>query len=183
MKRPTLPPQDFRALAGRAVDEAARFLSELETRSSKLKEQERVIGRQKGSGAPNGYSDEFAPVDFSIKDADGNPLVDVDAPSDEKRSTPHQPWLKHERALKLKPGEIAPVEIEIWPSSTMFRAGETLQLEIQGGSFTYTRSNPLPLRHGRICTGHDETVNAGTHTIHCGDKYYSHLLVPVIPQS
>ena len=31
--------------------------------------------------------------------------------------------------------------------------------------------------------GHDETVNAGTHTIHCGDKYYSHLLVPVIPQS
>ena len=102
---------------------------------------------------------------------------------DEKRSTPHQPWLKHERALKLKPGEIAPVEIEIWPSSTMFRAGETLQLEIQGGSFTYTRSNPLPLKHGRICTGHDETVNAGTHTIHCGDKYYSHLLVPVIPQS
>jgi deferrochelatase/peroxidase EfeB len=44
-----------------------------------LKEQERVIGRQKGSGAPNGYGDEFAPVDFNIKDADGNPLVDVDA--------------------------------------------------------------------------------------------------------
>jgi deferrochelatase/peroxidase EfeB len=44
-----------------------------------LKEQERVIGRQKGSGAPNGYEDEFAPVDFNIKDADGNPLVDVDA--------------------------------------------------------------------------------------------------------
>jgi deferrochelatase/peroxidase EfeB len=44
-----------------------------------LKEQERVIGRQKGTGAPNGYGDEFAPVDFNIKDADGNPLVDVDA--------------------------------------------------------------------------------------------------------
>jgi deferrochelatase/peroxidase EfeB len=44
-----------------------------------LKEQERVIGRQKGSGAPNGYGDEFAPVDFNIKDADGIPLVDVDA--------------------------------------------------------------------------------------------------------
>jgi hypothetical protein len=102
---------------------------------------------------------------------------------DPTRSTPHQPWLKHERALKLKPGEIVPVEIEIWPSSTLFRAGETLQLEVQGGSFTYTRSNPLPLKHGRICTGHDETVNAGTHTIHCGDKYDSHLLVPVIPQS
>jgi deferrochelatase/peroxidase EfeB len=44
-----------------------------------LREQERVIGRQKGSGAPNGYDDEFAPVDFNIKDAQGNPLVDVDA--------------------------------------------------------------------------------------------------------
>jgi deferrochelatase/peroxidase EfeB len=44
-----------------------------------LLEQERVIGRQKGSGAPNGYDDEFAPVDFNIKDAKGNPLVDVDA--------------------------------------------------------------------------------------------------------
>ena len=44
-----------------------------------LKEQERVIGRQKGTGAPNGYSDEFEPVDLNIKDADGKPLIDVDA--------------------------------------------------------------------------------------------------------
>jgi deferrochelatase/peroxidase EfeB len=44
-----------------------------------LKEQERVIGRQKGTGAPNGYNDEFAPVNFNIKDAKGTPLVDVDA--------------------------------------------------------------------------------------------------------
>ena len=36
-----------------------------------LLEQERVIGRQKGSGAPNGYDDEFQPVDFDIKDAKG----------------------------------------------------------------------------------------------------------------
>jgi hypothetical protein len=38
----------------------------------------------------------------------------------------------------------------------------------------------LPLKHGRICTGHDETINAGRHTIHCGEGYDSHLLVPVI---
>lgn len=44
-----------------------------------LLEQERVIGRRKGSGAPNGYDDEFALVDFESKGADGNPLVDVDA--------------------------------------------------------------------------------------------------------
>jgi deferrochelatase/peroxidase EfeB len=44
-----------------------------------LLEQERVIGRQKGSGAPNGYDDEFEPMDFNIKNPDGTPLVDVDA--------------------------------------------------------------------------------------------------------
>jgi deferrochelatase/peroxidase EfeB len=44
-----------------------------------LLEQERVIGRQKGSGAPNGCQDEFETLDFDSKDAKGNPLIDVDA--------------------------------------------------------------------------------------------------------
>ena len=44
-----------------------------------LLEQERVIGRQKGSGAPNGYRDEFAPLDFDSTGKDGQPLIDRDA--------------------------------------------------------------------------------------------------------
>jgi deferrochelatase/peroxidase EfeB len=44
-----------------------------------LLEQERVIGRHKGSGAPNGHRDEFEELDFDSKDADGKPLIDVDA--------------------------------------------------------------------------------------------------------
>jgi deferrochelatase/peroxidase EfeB len=44
-----------------------------------LKEHERVIGRQKGSGAPNGYNGEFDTVNLDIKGPDGAPLVDVDA--------------------------------------------------------------------------------------------------------
>jgi len=100
---------------------------------------------------------------------------------DPQRSTPYQPWLKHQRALKLTPGEIVAVEIEIWPSSTLFRAGESLRLDVQGGSFSYTRSNPLPLKHGRISTEHSETLNTGRHTIYCGARYDSHLLLPVVP--
>jgi predicted acyl esterase len=100
---------------------------------------------------------------------------------DEKRSTPYQPWLKHQRALMLKPGEIVPVEIEIWPTSIFFHKGESLQVIVQGGEITYERSNPLPLKHGRICTGHSETINQGNHTIHAGPEHDSHLLVPVIP--
>ena len=91
-------------------------------------------------------------------------------------------WLKHQRALKLEPGEIVPVEIEIWPSSTLFRQGETLQLTVQGGDFSYTKSNPLPVEHGRIPVSHARTVNRGRHTLHTGGRYDSHLLVPVIPQ-
>jgi deferrochelatase/peroxidase EfeB len=44
-----------------------------------LLEQERVIGRQKGSGAPNGLHDEFQPLNFDIKGKDDKPLIDVDA--------------------------------------------------------------------------------------------------------
>jgi deferrochelatase/peroxidase EfeB len=44
-----------------------------------LLEQQRVIGRQKGSGAPNGYRDEFDALDFDSKGGDGNPFIDVNA--------------------------------------------------------------------------------------------------------
>lgn len=44
-----------------------------------LHEQERVIGRSKGSGAPLGHTDEFATLDFTGKDKDGDPLLDVDS--------------------------------------------------------------------------------------------------------
>ncbi len=44
-----------------------------------LLEQERVIGRHKGSGAPIGYPEEFDELDLATKKSDGKPLIDVDA--------------------------------------------------------------------------------------------------------
>ncbi|MDH6198931.1 deferrochelatase/peroxidase EfeB [Mycobacterium frederiksbergense] len=44
-----------------------------------LHEQERVVGRQKGSGAPHGLQDEFDELDLDIADAKGNPLIDAAA--------------------------------------------------------------------------------------------------------
>lgn len=44
-----------------------------------LLEQERVIGRLKGSGAPIGSEDEFAPIDFDASGDDGKPLIDPDS--------------------------------------------------------------------------------------------------------
>ena len=51
---------------------------------------------------------------------------------DAERSTPQRPWLAHRRQLKLRPGVPVPVDIEIWPSSTRFAAGEKLRVVVQG---------------------------------------------------
>jgi deferrochelatase/peroxidase EfeB len=44
-----------------------------------LLEQERVIGRLKGTGAPIGYANEFDALDLTTKSSKGTPLIDVDA--------------------------------------------------------------------------------------------------------
>ena len=94
---------------------------------------------------------------------------------DPERSTPQQPWLRHQRLLKLKRGVPVPVEIEIWPSSTRFERGETLRVVVQGSDiYRYAR--------WMVRAGHPRTINAGTHVIRTGGRYDSHLLVPVIPQ-
>ena len=92
---------------------------------------------------------------------------------DEQRSTPFQPVLLHRRELKMTVGDIVPMEIEIWPSGTLFRAGETLRLVIQGRDI-YDYPKPV------MCDRHEDTVNAGNHIIYTGGKYDSHLLLPVV---
>ena len=89
---------------------------------------------------------------------------------DEQRSKPWQPYLIHTQVLKIKPGEIVPVDIEILPSGTLFEKGSTLRLVVQGSDIV---PNPV-LRH-------DALVNKGTHTLHAGGQYDSQLLIPVIP--
>jgi predicted acyl esterase len=90
---------------------------------------------------------------------------------DPERSTPWQPFLKHEREWRISPEEIVPVEIEILPSSTLFAANETLRLVIQGRDVF---SNAM--HH------HRELCNQGNHTIHTGGHHDSHLLLPIIPR-
>jgi hypothetical protein len=93
---------------------------------------------------------------------------------DPRRSTPERPWHTHRREQRLEPGEIVPVEIEIWPSGTRFAPGEQLLVVVQGSD---VQSYPP----GVVAMGHSATRNSGTHVIHAGGRYDSHLLVPVIP--
>jgi hypothetical protein len=93
---------------------------------------------------------------------------------DPELSTPLRPWHPHTREERLTPGEVVPVDIEIWPSGTRFLAGESLRLVIQGHD-VYDYPPPI------VKMFHSKTRNAGTHIIHTGAQYDSHLLVPVIP--
>jgi predicted acyl esterase len=94
---------------------------------------------------------------------------------DPLRSRPEQPVHPHTREERLERGEIVPVEIEIWPFSTLFRAGERLRVVVKGRDI-YAEAPPT-----QPFALHQETRNAGFHVIHTGGAYDSHLLVPEIP--
>lgn len=91
---------------------------------------------------------------------------------DEKLATEHQPTLAHKRSLKLQPGEVVPVDIEIWPMSKFFHAGERIRVEVAGqylrdpGWFEYFAW---------------DTDNKGDHVIHTGGQFDSYFEIPVIP--
>jgi predicted acyl esterase len=92
---------------------------------------------------------------------------------DTAASTDHQPVLAHRRELKVQPGEVVPVEIEILPSGTHFEAGSTLRLVIKGRDI-YAFPKPSLYMH------HEDTVNRGVHLIHTGGPTDSFLLIPLV---
>jgi hypothetical protein len=97
--------------------------------------------------------------------------------TDPARSTELQPFHRHEHEDLLEPGAVVPLDIEFWPSSTRFRAGETLRLIVQGTDIHNEGAPNLPFAR------HERTRNRGRHILHGGDGRDSHLLLPVIPQS
>ena len=67
------------------------------------------------------------------------------------------------------------VEIEIWPSSTLFEGGEKLQVVVQGSDiYSYRMPKSQIIEHR-------STVNKGEHVIQPAASTILILLVPVIP--
>jgi uncharacterized protein len=86
-------------------------------------------------------------------------------------SLPGRPYHRHQRRLFLKPGEIVEVQVEIWPTSMVFRKGHRIRLDVQP-------------RDGTGSAGYmhyHADYNTGTNTIHAGGARASYLLLPVIP--
>ncbi|WP_261562582.1 Dyp-type peroxidase, partial [Frankia tisae] len=80
---PAPPPQlaDLPAFTGDALDPAVSGgdLCVQSCADDPQTEQERVIGRGKGSGSPPGRNDEFDPLDLTAKGSDGELLIDSTA--------------------------------------------------------------------------------------------------------
>lgn len=129
---------------------------------------------------------------------------------DTLRTTEAEPYYPFTTVQKLKPGEIVPVEIEIWPMGLFFEKGEILQLTVGAyqpekaaipfGSahitvpkedFTYMPGQQPEMMtlggNANECADPAEVVtspathNVGRHCIYTGGRYDSYLYIPEIP--
>ncbi len=91
---------------------------------------------------------------------------------DPELSTSYNPVMAHKRELKLQPGEIVPVDIEIYPHSRIWHKGQKLRVEIAG---RYIRDENW------FTNFPYETDNKGNHIIYTGGQYESWLQIPVVP--
>ena len=112
---------------------------------------------------------------------------------DKKLSTDYRPYHTHDEAQPLKPGEIVPLDIELWPTSIVVPAGHRIALTVRGRDYEYAKSTGARLSNFknelRGCGPflHDDprdrppAVFGGTTTLHFGPDRQAYVLVPVIP--
>ncbi len=90
---------------------------------------------------------------------------------DKKLSLPYRPYHTHDERLLLKPGQIVPVQVEVWPTCMVFAKGHRIRLDIQPrdgiGAAPYTH--------------YSADYNTGTNIIYTGANTASHILLPIIP--
>lgn len=97
--------------------------------------------------------------------------------TDPERSTEWRPWHTHDDVQKLEPGQVYPLDVEIWPTSMVFPKGWRLSLTVQGHDYIVTA--PGRMRHDHP---EDRPVEAfgGVTTLHTGGEHASHLVMPLI---
>lgn len=98
--------------------------------------------------------------------------------TDPRQSLPYRPWHTHDEVQKLRPGEVVPLEVEIWPTSMVFPRGWRLVLTVQGHDFVV--APPGRMRHDHPQDRPAEEFG-GANTIHTGGECASYLLMPLIP--
>ncbi|AEA60153.1 CocE/NonD family hydrolase [Burkholderia gladioli] len=91
---------------------------------------------------------------------------------DVDQSTPERPVHLHRQTQPLEPKKPTLLDIEIWPSGTFFKKGESLRLLIQDRDV-----NQYPKT--KVVNRHEITANRGRYTVHTGGDTPSHLVLPM----
>jgi uncharacterized protein len=91
---------------------------------------------------------------------------------DPKLSKPHCSSHDHTNKIKIPPGEIVKVEIEIWPGAIQWEAGEKLIMRASGHEMRLAGFVPL---RGQFSSG-----NKGKHILHFGGDYDSRIEIPTV---
>jgi predicted acyl esterase len=113
---------------------------------------------------------------------------------DTKLSTEYRPYHAHDESQPLAPGEVAQLDVELWPTSIVVPAGHRVALTVRGKDYEWQKSTGARLSNFknelRGCGPflHDDprdrpaAVFGGRVTLHAGPGRESYILVPVIPQ-
>lgn len=93
---------------------------------------------------------------------------------DETKSLhPQYPFHTHDEVQKVTPGDIVKLEIGIWSMGIDFEAGETLSVQVSG-------EYPLVDEFQGRKKPQFEDRNKGTHQVHLGGEYQSHVILPFV---
>jgi predicted acyl esterase len=112
---------------------------------------------------------------------------------DPKLSTEYRPYHTHDQKQPLKPGEVVPLDVEIWPTSIVVPAGHRIALTVRGRDYEWQKTTGAKLSNFRnelLGCGpflHNDprdrpaAVFGGKVTLHMGPQQQSYILLPVIP--
>jgi len=84
---------------------------------------------------------------------------------DPELSTPYRPYHTHDEIQKLVPGEVVPIEVEIWATSMVFEAGSRIRLDV----------NAHDGQH------YFAAYNLGDNTVYTGGDRASYVVLPIVP--
>ena len=84
---------------------------------------------------------------------------------DPELSTPYRPYHTHDEEQKLTPGEVVPIEVEIWATSMIFEAGDRIRLDV----------NAHDGQH------YFAAYNLQNNTLYTGGDRASYVVLPIVP--
>ena len=115
--------------------------------------------------------------------------------TDPARSLPYRPWHTHDEKQLIKPGQVYPVDIEVWPTSLVVPKGYRIGVSVRGQDYVYTGGSGGRLSNMknefRGCGPflHDDPRDrpmsryGGTTQIHFGKDKENWIYLPIIPQT